>query len=301
MNTLRAFSALLILTVVTAAQQAGTHDRTLEIDGAKRRYLVHVPEGIDKQSKAPLVLMLHGRTSNRKQAASSYYGWKPMANKHKFVVAFPQALGRPTSWNPSWRNARPTSDAKFLERLIDLLVKEYGLDANRVFMTGHSSGGIMSFSFAATHSLKVAAIAPVAGTIGIERGGRAFKVPAPKTPVPVISFHGMKDKIVAYDKERGKGAAYVLISAPDSIAHFARAAGYEGKPERETRNDGNVHVDTWSAGTNQVRVVLYSIENAGHEWPSGRRNSVKATDLAWEFFSKHGRKAPAKAGKPAKK
>ena len=90
------------------------------------------------------------------------------------------------------------------------------------------------------------------------------------------------------------------LSAPDSIRHFARAAGYTGEPKRKTIQNGNVHIDTWSGGKSGTHVVLYSIESGGHEWPKARRKGVDATALAWEFFTRHGRK-PASGRKPVKK
>ena len=53
--------------------------------------------------------------------------------------------------------------------------------------------------------------------IGVDRGGVQLTIPAPKGPVRVISFHGMADKIVAYDANT-KSAFPGLVSAPDSVA-----------------------------------------------------------------------------------
>ncbi len=192
---------VLLLQTLLPAQKPGTDERTLEVADQKREYLLHIPRGFHKDSKtpAPLVVMLHGRTSNGKAAASSYYGWCELADKEGFVAAFPTALGKPTSWQRA-DGGRENEDTKFLVQLIDTLVAELHLDQDRVFLTGHSSGGFMSYSFATVHADKVAAIGPVAGLlIGREE---------PELPVSVISFHGMADDVVAYDPEHGKKAAY---------------------------------------------------------------------------------------------
>ncbi|MAG55239.1 MAG: hypothetical protein CMJ83_03010 [Planctomycetes bacterium] len=284
--------AIVVLVVAPLAlgQKAGTHERTLEMGDQERAYLVHVPKGYDGKKSVPLVLMLHGRGSSGRQAASRYYGWKPLSEKHGFVVAFPDALGRPRSWKPAW-GGRKTADGRFLARLIDTVGEEFKIDTDRVFMTGHSSGGIMSFSFAATHSGKVAAIAPVAGTIGTDTRGRTFTVPKPKGPVPAVIFHGMSDNVVPYDKERGKNAAYnMLVSAPKSAQFFAKANGCEDKPKRKDINDGKVHVDTWTGG--KAPVVFYSIEGHGHSWPTKRKGGLNATEIAWGFFARQAGKKP---------
>ncbi|MEQ8766364.1 MAG: PHB depolymerase family esterase [Planctomycetota bacterium] len=246
-----------------------------------REYLLHIPRSYEKSKKdVPLVLMLHGRTSNGKAAASDYYGWTKLAEKEGFVVAFPTALGTPTSWEGAWLG-KPTHDSIFLAELIDSLLKELRIDEARIFMTGHSSGGFMSYSFATTHSDKIAAIGPVAGLrLGLGE---------PSAPVSVISFHGMADRVVAYDDERGKNAAFKgMPSAVDSAAFFAKHNGC-GKKKREDAAKGKVHVDRWPQGKADSEVVLYSIEDGDHGWPKKSSHGVEATELIWKFFKAHPR------------
>jgi polyhydroxybutyrate depolymerase len=154
-------------------------------------------------------------------------------------------------------------------------------------MTGHSSGGFMSYSFAMTHSEKVAAIAPVAGlAVGVRK--------KPKLPVSVVSFHGMADRIVAYDSKGRARWGRGMPSAPESAEVFARFNGCDEEPVRDEQRDGKVHVDTWKHGDRGTRVTLYSIERWGHGWPQGGRRTIAASELIWKFFEQHGRK-PGKA------
>jgi len=260
----------------------GLHERTLGVGGTTREYLVKVPRGYVKHPKrtVPLVLMLHGRTSNGRAAASNYYGWSQLADAEGFVAVFPTALGTPTSWQAAFRG-RPTADTVFLTELIDSLIADYGADPDRVYMTGHSSGGFMSYSYAAMHPDKVAAIGPVAG-LNVART-------RPELPVSVISFHGMADDVVAYDKVHGKGATYGgMPSALESAAVFAKHNQAADDPTRTELRDGKVHLDTWADGQRGTRVQLYSIEGWGHGWPN-RSSKIEATPLIWEFFKEHGR------------
>ncbi|MDP6930220.1 MAG: PHB depolymerase family esterase [Planctomycetota bacterium] len=278
--TLALFVPLLLTCLLPApltSQSKGTKEFTIKVDDKERGYILHVPSKYQSKGrkKVALVLMLHGRGSSGKQASSSYYGWTKMANKEGFIAAFPDAIGKPTSWKPAWGRSS-TEDGAFLSALIDKLLKEYRIDPKKVFMTGHSSGGIMSFSFAATHSSKVAAIGPVAGSIGY---GRAT-IPKPKGPVRVISFHGMADKIVAYDKNT-KSAYPGMVSAPDSAAFWAKANGCSQEPKRKDIKSRKVHIDSWNDCKPGGEVVFYSIEKGSHGWPTG---SLKATELIWEFF-----------------
>ena len=257
---------------------AGTHSRTMEVGGAERRYLLHIPDAYDspdRKGPAPLVVMLHGRTSNGKQAASAYYGWTKLSNQEGFVVAFPTALGKPTSWEASWAG-KATDDSLFLASLIDELVDELEVDPHRVYMTGHSSGGFMSYSFAATHGDKIAAIGPVAG-LSVDRG-------RPSAPVSVISLHGMSDRVVPYARNRWR-----VATAVESAERFAKHSGCKAV-DREELQSGRVHLDRWINAKTGIEVSLYSIEGGDHGWPRGGRRSVEATTLIWEFFKEHPRK-----------
>jgi len=278
--------ACLLMPALLLAQKPGTEERTLKVGDTQREYLLHIPRGFKKDSKqnqkqpAPLVIMLHGRTSNGKAAASSYYGWTKLADKEGFVAVFPTALGRPTSWQAAFAG-KATADTEFLTQLIDEVVGELLLDKDRVFMTGHSSGGFMSYSFAAMHPDKVAAIGPVAG-LNISRD-------KPKLPVSVISFHGIADDVVAYDKVNGKNAKYGgMPSAVESAAAFAKHNSCTADPVRTELHDKKVLLDTWADGAAGTRVELYSLEDWKHGWPSGN-SKVSATELIWKFFQTHAR------------
>ena len=290
----RVFLALLVLPAGLVGQEAGTSERLLEVGNVEREYVLHLPQGYKKSQKKtfPLVVMLHGLMGTGRMA-SRRYGWKPLADKEGFVAVFPTAIGTPTRWKAGWRATR---DSKFLAALIEAMIKEFSVDKDRVYMTGHSSGGFMSFSFAATHPDKVAAIGNVAGLmIGVGK--------KPKMPVSVISFHGMRDNVVAYDKEHGKKARWGrgMMSAPKCVAVFARFNGCKKKPVR-TQIGGWVsgehieivaHLDTWTDGDRGTRVEFYSIIKGGHGWPRSRggRRTIAATPLIWKFFMEHGRKS----------
>lgn len=281
-----------------SAQRSVPVRHTLRVENEQRVYYLHVPASVTGAKSVPLVVMLHGRGSDGRAAASPYYGWVALADQQGFIVAFPDAVGRPRSWRPAW-GGRKSPDSAFLCALLDELQKRCRVDPARVFLTGHSSGGIMSLSFAATHGERVAAIGPVAGTIG----AGLLRIPRPRTPVSVILVHGMADRIVPYDAERGKRAAYpMLTGAPDSAAFWALHNGCGKQPVRTELADGRVHLDVWSGGKAGTRVELYSIERGQHGWPAAR-SALPATARIWAFFTAHARRLatepPAKpTGRP---
>ncbi len=275
------FSSVLVLPSSNLANSPGTQYRTMQSGKKERDYLLHIPPVYQKNSteSLALVIMLHGRSGNGQRASSRYYGWTELADKEQFIVVFPTALGSPTSWQIGWRG-KPSQDSQFLSELIDLLLNELRINADQVFMTGHSSGGFMSFSYAVTHSLKVAAIAQVAGLL--------INTKQPTRPISVISFHGMADDVVPYSKKDISGKGW--LTALESAKFFVRHNNC-GEPIRSDLNGGKVHLDTWSGGQNSTEVQLYSIENGDHGWPRKSYHSVSATEIIWNFFKAHPRES----------
>src|SRR4051794_37336403 len=95
-------------------------------------------------------------------------------------------------------------DVAFLGKLLDGLGTLVTADAKRIYACGMSNGGMMCYRLAAELSDRIAAIAPVAGTIAIEES-------KPKRPVPVIHFHGSKDNMVPFEMARGKTPSFMRL------------------------------------------------------------------------------------------
>jgi len=163
-----------------------------------------------------------------------------------------------------------------------------------VYACGMSNGGMMCYRLAAELSDRIAAIAPVAGTIAIEES-------KPKRPVPVIHFHGSKDTIVPFEMTKGKSPSFMkLKGVEDSIHAWVKLNVCDEKPKTEMiSKDGDemkVFRKTYGNGKDGSEVVLVVIEEGGHTWPGqqppvgfiGRSTlTVSANDLMWEFFQKH--------------
>ena len=170
---------------------------TMASGGRTRRALVHAPPAAP--GLRPLVIALHGHggTAARMRRRS---GWNAAADARGFIVAYPDGA----SWrNIPWRSwnagaccgySRETGvdDIAYLRNLLDALIAEYPVDPARVYVTGISNGGMMAYRAACELSDLVAAIAPVAGALGISAC-------QPSEPVSVIIFHGTDDRYVPYN------------------------------------------------------------------------------------------------------
>ena len=189
------------------------------------------------------------------------------------------------------------AEAGFLGALIDHLVQTQGVDPRRVYVTGISNGGMMSYRLAAEIPERVAAIAAVAGTLDVPPSSI-------RQPVPILHFHGTADEYVLY--EGGHGPKTFSdndhTSVADTMAAWVKVNGANPAPKEEllpdTSDDGmRVTRYTYSTKTDPRNIVLYRIEGGGHTWP-GRpakiermlgpaTTDISANDILWEFFQAH--------------
>jgi polyhydroxybutyrate depolymerase len=297
-------AAILALLVLVAADPlaSGDHTRTLQHGGRTRSYIIHIPPKHDPQRPAPVVLAFHGGGSNAAQMIG-FCGLSDKADKEGFVVVYPNGTGRRErmlTWNGgnccAYAMLNRVDDVGFTRALLDDLATVVNVDAKRVFATGISNGGILCYRLAAELSDRIAAIAPVAGTMGTVNCH-------PRRPVSVIHFHGTADEFLPFGGGFGpKSVAKVLFRSVDqSVLAWVKADGCPEKPVvadlPDKAHDGTtVQRRTYGPGKDGAQVVLLVINGGGHTWP-GRdpkigflgksTKNVSANDQMWEFFQRH--------------
>lgn len=309
----------------------GDEEKSFEFQGRKRTYIVHVPPGYDGSRALPLVLVIHGGVVNAWFTAYNT-GMSATADREGFVAIYPNGTSRfehrILTWNVGFGFGYPfknnIDDVGFLCELVNRMLSEYGADPRRVYATGISNGGIMSYRLASEASDLFCAVAPVAGaSAGRQRPGAPLVVfPAPARPVSVMAFHGMQDRLMPYGGGKGVGVTNaVYIPVQDSIDMWVGYDGCSPRPQSWTSTSGNVIRAWYSGGREDSEVVLYSIRDGGHSWPGGVRVSggsagmgagqgatrpgrfqrrfaerigtptqeISANDPMWEFFQRHSR------------
>ena len=171
---------------------------TFEHDGEVREFEVHLPPSYDANMTWPLVINMHGLGSNRVEQ-KFYSGFNVVADTGDFLVVYPQGLevnfgGQVLPhWNANFGTG--VDDVGFLSRLIDSLIANYNVDPERVYSTGMSNGGFMSYTLACELSEKITAIASVTGSMT----ALALFACDPGKPVPVMQIHGTADPVVDFN------------------------------------------------------------------------------------------------------
>ncbi|MCB9883785.1 MAG: DUF1080 domain-containing protein [Planctomycetes bacterium] len=290
------FVSIAFLAVVVSAQQTstGTSDHELRVDDETRTYRLHVPASYaTHEERVPLVLFLHGRGGSGAQASRGY-GFREKADREGFVVAYPDALGTPRTWRAPYFPGEGDADVRFLDALIDEIGKHHRIDERRIYCTGHSSGGIMSYAVGGHLSHRIAAIGVVAGSAGFLVGGVPSQVVhAPEHPVSLIAFHGTDDALIPYDQEAQKTARYgFFLPTQMSVGTWARQI-WATEKEDETLADGKLRITRYLDPATSRAAILYTIVGGGHGWPSRSRilgrAPIEATDAIWSFFAEHPR------------
>ncbi|MFN7973916.1 MAG: PHB depolymerase family esterase [Acidobacteriota bacterium] len=302
MPILRMLPLFTAAAALAAGLGPGDHRRTLQHGGIERSYIVHVPPGYDGSKLVPVVLNFHGGGGNAR-VHERFSGMNEKADAAGFVVVYPNGTGRGTTmltWNGGnccmYAMFHRIDDVGFTSAMLDDLEKVLAVDTKRIFATGMSNGAIMCHRLACELSDRIAAIAPVAGTLGVVDC-------SPSRPVPVIDFHGTDDPYLKYTGGFGEHSITKTLfeSVPRTIERWVEVDGCPGKPVRSTfpntADDGTTVVkETYGPGKNGAEVVLVTIEGGGHTWPGraprlpdlgASTRDVSANDLMWEFFQAH--------------
>jgi polyhydroxybutyrate depolymerase len=269
-------AALLLATSCSAPSSAvpqafavGSSSHALSSGGLDRSYLLYVPDGLP--SPAPLVVMLHGGFGSAQQAQRAY-GWNDMAERAKFVVAYPDGEGR--AWNTNGgccgRPGRDgVDDVGFINAVVNDVAANIAIDPNRVYATGISNGGMMSYALAC-NTATFAAIGPDSAT----------QLDACATPHPtsVMHIHGTADRLIRYDGGPGAGVARIDGPPVPDLNSFWRGVDECQAPVATV--DGAVTTSAADCAAGRS-VVLKTVDGGGHEWPSF------ATATLWQFFASH--------------
>ncbi len=167
------------------AQPTGFLNKTMNVDGVERRYVVYVPREYDPGRKWPLIVFLHGMGERGDDGLiPSEVGIGTAIRRHvdRFpcIVVMPQCPG-----DRDWTEAFDHIDTVIAETL-----QAYSIDRSRIMLTGLSMGGFGTWDYGAQHAEFFAALMPICG------GGNVADAPALAT-VPIWAFHGGSDSVVS--------------------------------------------------------------------------------------------------------
>ena len=274
---------------------------SMQYAGVGRTYLLHLPPAYNGVDALPLLFAFHGGGGEGEGMARVTH-LNDIADERDFIVVYPDGI------NNNWNDGRPevnpgVDDVGFISALIEELKREYSIDAERVYSTGISNGGMFSFRLACELSDKIAAVAPVAALMGEDLS----RTCSPPRPVPVMLIMGTEDPLVPWEGgeiggdrlERGRA-----ISAPATVSFWVEVDGCTESPVVEYLADTDpgdrtrVRQETYSGGRDGTEVIMLAVEGGGHTWPGGEQYmrervigvtsyDIDAGEVIWDFCEKY--------------
>ena len=288
-----------LIWMLASAAHAQSISGSITHDGGQREYILYVPTAYDGSEPVPLVFNFHGLGSNATQ--QFFYGnLSSIADTANFLVVHPEGL--PFMGSQAFNSelpsaAAPVDDIGFTSALLDTLIANYNIDETRVYATGMSNGGFMSFGLACQLSDRIAAIASVTGLMSPIMKNDCN----PQRPVPILQFHGTADSTVYYDQDSNvvAGISAYFVRTDSVLDYWATQNNCDPVPTITALPDINVTDGStvehylFGNGDNGSVVEHYKIEGGEHTWPGAfislgvTNQDINASQLIWEFFSRY--------------
>jgi len=327
----RILTFLSILLAFSATAQSGTlvTANSLSHDGFTRYFHYYVPDGLSPSP--PLLVLLHGGTRSYNQiisGTSASQEWLTIADEEKFLVIIPNGVdpdtGMTDTENQNWNDCRAddidtatgADDVGFVSALIDWADSRFNIDLDRVYSTGASNGGMMSFRLAHELGDRIAAIAVfianepavsectglpfVVPTFICNGDGEALFMPWSGGFVVDASRGTVKSAIATRDFWINRNGT---ATTPSEVINY---------PNLDLLDGTTVSSERYTGGVEGAEVMFYTVSSGGHTIPSinyqlgllalavvGRQsNDIEGARHAWDFLSQHTLGSPVPPGLP---
>ncbi|MCI5059429.1 MAG: hypothetical protein MRY83_25170 [Flavobacteriales bacterium] len=273
--------------------QVSTH--TLVHNGLTREYKLFTPSGYNPGDSLPLVINMHGwmRTHDDQMDKTKF---NDIADTANFFVVYPQGTVDTltglsgTHWNAMFGTG--VDDIGFLSSLIDELYWSHGIDLSRVYSTGFSNGGFMSYTLACELSDRIAAIAPVSGAMNFVQQGLCN----PGYVAPCLHIHGTSDNTVPFTGTNIYLGIIFLTEYWAGLNNCDIIPGISIVPNSNLFDLCTATINSHDNCNDSAEHLLYIVQNGGHQWPGSSNNNIlngptckdfDASEVIWEFFRKY--------------
>jgi polyhydroxybutyrate depolymerase len=265
----------------SATASPGETNRSVTVGGMNRTYLLHVPPGYDGSTPVPVVIDFHplGGTGNGQRNLS---GWGDLADQEGFIAVFPNGVDN--SWNVG-RCCPPAADQQvddvaFARAIIAQLQTEACVDAKRIYASGCSNGGGMSYKVACEAADVIAAVAPVdfdcvVGPNNVPSCGGCN----PARPISEIQFRATGDFAVNYEG----GPAPIpqgmdFPGAEQNLSDWGEINSCTGAP---APLDDHPACEAFPTCADGAQTMLCTRQGGGH---CNNYAALDIVNVAWEMF-----------------
>jgi polyhydroxybutyrate depolymerase len=262
----------------------GESTQTLSVGGVTRSFIVHVPPSYTGAAAVPLVFDFHPlqvQATTWKVAT----GWSGVADKEGFILVWPQGVG--DSWNAGRccdvAHAQAIDDVAFVRAMLSKLSGDACIDPKRVYATGCSNGGGMSYRLACDAADVIAAVAPVdfdcvTGATNSPSCGSCN----PSRPISVAQFRSNGDSAVPY----GGGPTSVVagLEFPGAQASFSDWAARNSCTGAAKQDSARPLCSTYESCAGGTETTLCSLPVGAH---CANYIPYGIAAVAWDMLAKH--------------
>jgi poly(3-hydroxybutyrate) depolymerase len=165
---------------------------TENINGTMRKWMLDVPSGYDTNKPYRLIFVWHPLGGSGSGVVNGGYdGLKGLSNNTTiFATADGLSGSNAEASGTGWWNAGG-GDVKLVQAMLDKINAGLCIDQERIFSTGFSFGGMMSYTLPFEFDV-FRAVAPCSGKVEVIPYDAKFT-----RPIPIMAFHGNSDTFVA--------------------------------------------------------------------------------------------------------
>lgn len=276
---------------------AGLVRRTLNVGAVEREFFIHIPEPC-KGKASPVVFALHGGAAASGLAMHLKVDYTQAADRGGFVVVYPSGT---EGWNNGVAHkytggVNSSDDLGFFRAMFDTLIAEGVVDAKRIYITGGSNGGVMTYKLLSEMADRIAGAGIVVATLP----AIVKTWPKPSRPVPIVLMLGTKDPMMPWDGTRGQQSAQATIDYWKAINGCTGESVKEDFPDNDPNDGCRVRSERWEG---KAPLLFYALEGHGHGFPMqkgafGEGTGPKTRDISapeelWKFFRSVAQSIPA--------
>ena len=236
-----------------------------------RQYKVHVPASYQREKPMPLVFCIHGLGQDPNLFCLSGAKLDKAADQAGFILVMP--LGYESSWNGGTCCGRARDekldDVALIRAILADVAKHLNVDLERVYTTGLSNGGYLSYRLACEAPDLFAGVVVGSGAVGINAfPDKADENPellsvtsnftdcAPSRPLSILHLHGTADGYIPHTLQ----AKSLMLMAEKY------GCSQTSMPAVSPNSAGDSSCVTYAGCSAGVELTGCTVEGGGHCW-----------------------------------
>lgn len=299
MKAILFFIAWLLAAGSTAANQpnqvtqSSSFSKSIQVEGLDRTYVVQLPPNYKQEQALPLIVALHGGGGSGKRF-EQLTQLTETAHAQQYIVVYANGysgIGGKRTWNAGnccgGAQSKRIDDVLFISKLIDTVIAEYKANPKRVYLVGHSNGGMLAYRLANELANKLAGIA-------VNSCSMVLSTPLqPARPVPILHLHSQADtRVPLLGNVGSRGRYYPPV---DSVLNAWATVNACNPSPHTSKHPGYSHTQ-WLSCAGGADIELYVSADGGHSWPGAVRtnpnadppsSAINANQLLLDFFNRH--------------